>query len=237
VFYKLSRFSKFHTKLRKVAYSILWRLPYSIKYRMFRLYLKNVKPYSVIRPGDTIIQVGAPWDILRSGRSRAVQFALQVGDSGRVFVFEPVEQSNLEMSSALGKLGINCMTQYQTGLWSHKCKLRFFSDPNHPASNLVSEVYDANRTDMEKYDSMDVDVTSMSVALKSEHIDQIRLLSLTTNGAEEKIIEGIGSKLLSRIEFLSVIDDPRKTSVYSKAGFEYFSEDDRGYLLKRVGSV
>lgn len=230
--YKLSRFSPIHTALRKISYSILWNVPDSLKYTLFSQYLRRVKPYSVVSEGDTVIQVGAPWDILKSGRSRALHFAILVGGSGKVFAVEPVKESIEKMTLMLEKLKIESMTQIKSGAWTHKDTLSFLVDKENPAANIVDDVVKQDRGDLERFSKIEIEVDSLENLLSDQTISTIRLLSLTTNGSEDKIISGLGEKLRARVEYVSVIDDPRETTVYSDFGFDFFAEDDRGYLLR-----
>ena len=62
----------------------------------------------------------------------------------------------------------------------------------------------------------------------------MRLLSLTTNGSEVPIINGLGS-YLSQTDFLSVVGDREDFEFLRGIGFNYLGEDDRGYLYARDG--
>src|SRR5687768_9475337 len=63
-------------------------VPFRVKYRISVALRRRKAPYSFLRNGDDVVQIGAPRDILLAGRSRAVNFALLVG-TGRVLVAEP----------------------------------------------------------------------------------------------------------------------------------------------------
>ena len=217
---------------RKASYFVLWRLPYSFKYQVFNRYLRGVSPYKLIRKGDTVIQVGAPWDILRSGRSRSIHFAFGVGSRGRIFVVEPVAESVEAMKGVLDLLDLYNVIQIPFGAWSHRDTLKFLVDPSHPAANLVDEVFVETRQDRSSFVEQSIEVDAISSLLTGHDIANVRLLSLTTNGSEMKILDGVGATLLAQTEFLSVIDDPRQNSGYASLGFEYYGEDDRGYLLR-----
>src|SRR5262245_229693 len=63
-------------------------VPYGIKYPVGTWLRKRKFPYSVIRDGDVVVQLGAPRDLLHAGRSRALHFTRLVG-SGKAVVLEP----------------------------------------------------------------------------------------------------------------------------------------------------
>jgi len=179
-----------------------------------------------------VIQVGAPWDILKSGRSRSIHFAYAVGNTGQVFVVEPVEESVTTMRKVADSLDLRCIVQIPFGAWSHRDTLKFLVDPEHPAANLVDEVFVESREDRGSFIENSIEVDAIASLLEGHRIEQIRVLSLTTNGSELKILDGVGPELLSRTEYVSVIDDPRKNTGYDALGFDYFGEDDRGFLLR-----
>ena len=81
-----------HAAVRKIGYALLFPLPYGVKYRVGTWLRLSRLPYRLVRPGSTVIQVGAPWDVLRSGRSRAAYFGVLAGENGRVIVVESVTE-------------------------------------------------------------------------------------------------------------------------------------------------
>lgn len=74
--------------LRPILNGLASLVPYQPKYAFGEWLRSSNHPYSLIRSGDTVVQVGAPRDLLRAGRSRAIHFARLVG-TGRVVVVEP----------------------------------------------------------------------------------------------------------------------------------------------------
>lgn len=65
-----------HRYAVRLANAVLARLPFSFKYALALWLRRNRAPYTLIRAGDTVVQVGAPHDTLRAGRSRAYHFGL-----------------------------------------------------------------------------------------------------------------------------------------------------------------
>ena len=54
---------------------VLRRVPVSILYNVGLRLRRKTYPYCVIKPGDTVVQIGAPNDLLRIGRSRSIFFS------------------------------------------------------------------------------------------------------------------------------------------------------------------
>jgi len=124
--------------------AVLWQLPVGLKYGIGSQ-LRNVLPYRLIQEGDVVVQIGAPWDLLRAGRSRAIYFAKRVGSSGHVIVVEPDEVNVNALQSFLKQQAIENVTIVAQGAWSKKTRLRFLINDAHPASNLVEDVFDDRR--------------------------------------------------------------------------------------------
>ncbi|MCW8933017.1 MAG: FkbM family methyltransferase [Gammaproteobacteria bacterium] len=224
--------------LRKIMNYFLWLLPMSMKYGKysFGMLWRNYRlPYKEIRDGWVIVQLGAPWDLLKAGRSRSIHFSKRVGEGGRVIVIEPDAKNVKELNNFISSYNINNITVIPKGAWSKKTKLRFLIDDEHPASNLIEDVYDSSRTDMSKYRVEEIEVDSVENILKENGIERVNLLSITTNGAESEILEG-ARNVSSNIELISIVGNPSTYSVISEIGFELNAEDDRGYIYVQKNS-
>lgn len=230
--YKLSRLSKTHNVLRVIMNNVLWRIPVPLKYSVGKNLRKHRSPYKLINEGDTVIQVGAPWDLLRAGRSRTIHFSNFVGQSGRVIVFE-ADPNNVEnLEHFIKKYNISNITVIPLGAWNKSTRLRFLINDKHPAANLVEEVFDNTRTDMENFRSVEIDVDSIDNAIRDFDIKKIKLLSITSNGSEEEILQG-SEKTQKSVKYISIIGDPKTYPKITSYGFSQIGEDDRGYLYTK----
>lgn len=229
--YKLNRLSRVHQILRKTAYALLFRLPDSLKYGLGGLWRRFRRPYRLLENGDTAIQVGAPWDTLKAGRSRAAYFARFVGRSGKVVALEP-EPDNVEaLKSFADRHTLSQMAVMHTALWSEKTRLRFLSDPEHPAANLVEAVLAEGR-DAADMQSTEVEADTLDNMIGDSGIDSIKLLSVTTNGSEVEILRG-APRTLANVTYVSVITR-EADDLLTNHGFTGCGEDDRGYLYRRL---
>lgn len=233
MYYRLSRFSTVHHALRKAAYAVLWRLPDGFKYAVGSLWRRFRLPYRLLGPGDVVIQIGAPWDTLRAGRSRAVHFARRVGDAGRVIAIEPAPDNVTALEQFARRNRLASLSVIPKGAWSRKARLRFLVNPEHPASNLVEEVWDAEeQRDRSRYDATEIEVDTVDAMAPGQ--GPVRLLSITTNGSELEILKG-AARTLQRIEYVSVIT-PRADEILKAHGFSAFGHDDRGYTYRRTNA-
>lgn len=229
--YKISRMSAIHNILRKVMNNLLWALPMSLKYGQysFGMLWRNYRlPYSEIREGWVVVQMGAPWDLLQAGRSRAIHFSKRVG-GGQVVIIEPDEKNVTQLNEFIKKYNIDNIIVVPKGAWSKNTRLRFLIDDKHPASNLIEDVYDSTRTDISKYRVEEIDVDSLENILNELDIESVDLLSITTNGAEAEILNGLRN-ISSKIKRISIIGNPSRYPAILDLGFELSSEDDRGYF-------
>lgn len=230
MFYKVNRLSQVHLFLRRVVYFVLFRLPDWLKYGLGGAWRRVRQPYRLLGPGDAVVQVGAPWDTLRAGRSRAAYFARFVGPSGQVIVVEPSDSNVKALNRFADQHAMSQLTVVPIGAWDKKAHLRFLVDPEHPASNLVEEVI-ADGRDRSQFDVTDVEVDTIDSILAENDLRSIKLLSITTNGSEMQVLQG-ATGTLSKVQYVSIIT-PDASEFLSSHGFRQFGGDDRGYLFRR----
>ena len=60
------------------------RVPFRLKYAIGQHLRRGRPPYELVRNGSVVVQVGAPRDTLRSGRSRGMHFALRAQGISKV---------------------------------------------------------------------------------------------------------------------------------------------------------
>lgn len=227
MWYRLNRLSRLHNILRATLNAFLFRIPFGVKYGVGGLLRRARLPYRLLEPGDIVIQVGAPWDLLEAGRSRAVHFAQRVGESGRVFVVEPDPTNTHRLKLACEKHEMRNIKILEYGLWSEPGKLKFLTNPKHPATNLVESVYVSERQDRDEFRTIEIDVKTLDDVVEKEGIANVTLLSITTNGAEHEILKGL-TKKSSEIRAISIINAGRCSKELQAIGFNYVGEDDRG---------
>lgn len=232
MYYRLSRFSALHRFLRSISYTVLWSLPDPIKWAGMGMVLRFRLPYKLLRPGDVAIQIGAPWDLLKAGRSRGIHLARRVGISGKVIIIEPDEDNVAALREFVAKHDMQNVIIIPFGAWSHKARLRFLVDKSNPAANVIEEVVDTSRTDLARFDATEIDVDSVENFLREKSLPAPRLLSITTNGSENEILKGTGM-LAKDIEFVATIGDEEQIPMLHDLHFEKYGGDDRGWTYRK----
>ena len=220
--------------LRKIYNITLTSMPYELKYKIATNLRKTKYPYNVIEDGDVVVQVGAPKDILLAGRSRAMHFLRLVG-TGKVLVVEP-ETDNC---AAIKKLcSENDMQEKlcleETGAWSEPGKLRFLYNPDHPASNILATVDEQKKEELElqNYEEIEISVDTLDRLLEKNQLATPRLISITANGAELSILEGLKKTLAKGVPYISLAATGEGyVEKMSEYGYTLQAFDDRGYTF------
>jgi FkbM family methyltransferase len=224
--------------LRRVLNGVVSFLPYGIKYPIGNLIKRNKYPYCIIKEGDVVIQAGAPSDLLSAGRSRAIHFARFVG-RGKVVVIEPdpgnceaikrfVARNNLQDSVIL----------VEKGIWSEPGELDFLSSPDHPAASVLVDAKEISESliDERHYAVIKVPVVTLDMVLDDLRIDvdSVRLVSLTTNGAEPYILKGMNKLIDGGLEYISLASTNKGyPELMEKIGYRMIAIDDRGYTFRK----
>lgn len=214
-------------------------LPTDLKYSIASKFQDQRYPYKLVKEGDRVVQVGAPHDILRGGRSRAIHFARAVGRSGHVIVVEPDPKSVHALESFLQKHGLSGrVTVVSLGAWKEKGSLEFCISAKHPASNRVTELgIESDKSPSKKnspdYEISRIEVDSLANILERNRFEKPTLISITTNGAEREILNGLwmaGERFLPRYISLAPPNDAN-IDIMRKRGFKWLAWDDRGQLF------
>ena len=222
------------------AAAVLRRMPTSLKYNVGLRQRKTKYPYRLIEPGDNVVQVGAPRDLLTVGRSRTVYFLHLVGPSGRVIVFEPDPDSAAALRAFAEKYGLrDRLTLIQKGAWSSETTLTFYSSPLHPASNTVKGAFDIDETDMQRrgYNEISIPVNSVDAELAALGGAMPKLVSITANGSESEILKGMRDLMARDLAHIALaITGENYPEMMSKTGYNLLGYDDRGYTFSRGSS-
>lgn len=228
MFYRLSRFSFLHRVLRKIAYKVLWNIPDGIKWPALNAFLRFRLPYRLVKPGDVVVQIGAPWDLLKAGRSRGVHLARAAGKSGKVIIVEPDLENVAALEQFVKRRGLSNIIIAPVGAWSCKTRLRFLVDRQNPAANLVEDVVDSERNDLTRFEVTEIAVDSIENILRQYKLPVPKLISITTNGSENEILKGMVT-LASKLSYIATIGDETEIPMLRNLGFSRFGGDDRGW--------
>lgn len=224
--------------ITKPAAMLLRALPESLLYSRGLKARRRRRPYSVIEPGDVVFQIGAPADLLAVGRSRSAYFMQLVSGNGKLVVMEP-DSGNCEQMRAFAKRNgySDHVIVVNKGAWSEEKTLRFYESKDHPASAVLVELSQATPQEMERrgYREIPVPVTTVDLVLAEYGLKTPKLVSITTNGAELEILNGMKGMLAADAEIyisLAVTGD-RYREKMDELGFEYVCDDDRGFTFRK----
>lgn len=225
--------------IRKIVFWLIDPIPFTIKYLLFGLLQNRRYPYKLLNEGDIVVQVGAPRDILRSGRSRSVHFARRVGPKGKVLVVEPDKENVDALRTCLLK---HCLDDrvivVNKGGWREPATLEFISNPDHPAAGRLSVVAETNEEndDKEKTKNILIHVDCLPNIFKDTNFPIPKLISITTNGAEREIVAGIFNDDSAYFpQYFSLAPPNQKNiQIMEEFGYRWVAQDDRGQLFERV---
>ena len=226
-----------HRTLVKAANRSLARIPIATKYRVGERLRARKPPYSLIGPGDVIVQVGAPSDTLLSGRSRGMHMALRCR-GGRAIIVEPDPASAAEFRSRAAELGLDHVTVVNAGAWFEPSSLTLLVDRSHPATNFVEGTVDYDEERKADFERIEVPVMTLDQIVKDAvgAYGPVRLVSITTNNSEREIIRGMQEVINAGLQYLCLA---RTGSGYdefvNEFGFEYLVSDDRGFTYLQKG--
>lgn len=211
-------------------------LPFAWKYALGGALRRGKPPYSLLGDDDVVIQVGAPRDLLAAGRSRAIHFARLV-PRGRVLVVEPDPDNLAALAEAAQRTGLaERLVIEPCGAWRDAGELVFLSHPGHPAANVLEEVLDLDEAELRRrgFERIRVPVARLDEIWERSGLAPPRLVSITTNGAELAILEGMPRLLAGDCPYISLASTgPGYHERMAALGYEYIVRDDRGYLFRR----
>jgi FkbM family methyltransferase len=224
-----------------VAYNaLLSRLPYGLKYPLGGILRRGRAPYCFLEKGDVAVQVGAPRDILHAGRSRAIHFARLVG-TGTVVVVEPDAENCAALRQFVQEVGLERqIVLFECGAWHTSTTLTMLSSDTHPAANVIVGVQEMSEATQHErgYRKIEVPVRSLDDMLAETGVSRPKLVSITTNGSELQIVEGMRRTINAGCCYISLastgdgyIDRMRQH------GYEYVARDDRGYCFRQLVMV
>lgn len=226
-----------HRGLVKIYNMVMALVPVGLKYRLGMLLRRNKYPYSLVKRGGTVVQIGAPRDTLRSGRARAAYFGLIAGKEGRVVIVEPDKDSIAAYEEFNRSQNLNLLL-VQRGAWNERTTLTLYVDRKHPATNFTegTKGYDQGR--MDEYEEYTIEVDSLDNILSAIGINKVDLVSITTNGAERNILAGMKATLAAGVPFIALACTGQGYEELMKDyGYERFSYDDRGFTFRKTESA
>jgi len=224
-----------HRGVVKRVNSVLARVPARQKYALTHRLRVGHPPYSLVGPGDVVVQVGAPSDTLLAGRSRGMHLAMS-SRGGAAIVVEPDPSSAARFREVAGMLGLGHVTVVNSGAWHEPGTLELLVDPSHPATNFVAGTVDYEPERIADFTPVQVPVDTLDDIVERVlgSSRPVRLLSITTNNSEREILQGIRRILESGLQYLCLARTGEGYhELAGELGFDLLCDDDRGYTYLR----
>ena len=211
-------------------------IPFTMKYKWGIKLRSNNLPYTLIRDGSVVVQIGAPQDTLSTGRSRAMYFSLFAGETGKVLVVEPDGDSVKAWQAHIAKHGFNNIVLHHSAVWSEEETLRIYVNDAHPAANFTEGSKDHyTQAQLQEYRVVELPANSLDNILAQHNIDHVDLVSITTNGAEREIIGGMSKVIAGGLPYICLARTGENyVEMMAEVGYELFEVDDRGYTFRRL---
>lgn len=219
-----------HRMIVRFANKVLRVIPFSIKYMVGRQFKKRLPPYSLLK-GRVVVQVGAPFDTLNSGRSRGFYFSQLAGVDGRVLVIEPLVESVEAFKGRLKGQGIKNTIVHNSGAWSEPGESFINVDMNHPATNYTGDTVDYSTEREKEFQKVRIDLDTIDSIVEKYELSNVYLVSVTTNWAEEEILKGMTRLIQGGVKFISLAygkDGEDYVRLMETLGYMEYSHDDRG---------
>jgi len=128
---------------------------------------------SIAQPGMRVIDAGAHQGIT------VVALAKQIGDTGHVYAFEPVDEFYNIVRDNLSRNGLNNVSLFHQALGNGTMTILFYK---HGGGSGITKVEDA--------ELMRVNTTTVDTFATEQNIEQIDLLSLDCEGSELYVFQG-----------------------------------------------
>lgn len=233
--YKWSHLSPVHRAVVRLFNGCISFVPFRLKYSIGWWARMSSPPYSLVGNSDIVVQIGAPSDTLWAGRSRAMYFALANQHGRATVVIEPDRDSVAAFRRMCNDIGLPNVSVVPLGAWSKKGTLRFYFDRRHPATNFTKrpDAYDEAR--LAEFEAIEVEVDTLDNIVESLGIDNVGVVSITTNGAEQEILKGMERLIQRGLPFICLArTDESHEAFMSGLGYRLYSHDDRGYTFIRT---
>lgn len=229
--FKWSHRAWLHRTLVKIYNGFFSLVPFSWKYSFGRALRKNKYPYKLIQPGATLVQIGAPVDTLRAGRSRGMYFSLFNGPTGKTVIIEPAAASQASFEKIAAQRGLKDIVFCLSGAWNEKTNLKIYSDPKHPATNFTEGTVDYSPERIAEFDVFEIPCDTVDNLLAPLNLGPIDILSITTNGAEVEILAGMKQTLTKGIKYICLATHAHLSDIpqqMENLGYSTYALDDRG---------
>jgi FkbM family methyltransferase len=149
--------------------------------------------YSLLRPGDVMVDVGANIGYF------TMLAAQIVGPAGRVHAVEPSPSTRLRLEANLRLNSLSNVSVLPCAAWHEPGRARFYTDPHNRGGSSLRELHAEVQTD-------EVELVRLDDALPAAEAARIRLIKIDIEGAEYHALQGL-ARILETNKQLTVISE------------------------------
>lgn len=233
--YKWSHQGGLHRAVVRTGNAVLGKVPPAMKYSVARQVKKDQLPYNLVE-GKIAVQVGAPYDTLAAGRSRAAHLGMAAGAGGALIVVEPFARS-CEAFEQFAKQHLPCETVVvNAGAWSSPGTIDLEVDEAHPATNFSAGTVDYSHERLSDYVSVTVRSDTLDTLVSEAGLGSPTLVSITTNWAEREILAGTSTLRADGLRYLALAlgeDNEDYQGDMADLGYVLMGHEDRGATYER----
>jgi FkbM family methyltransferase len=230
--YRWSHRHPVHRAVVRTANRLLPHVPFGVKYGVTDAIRRGHLPYRLLQNTSVAVQIGAPRDTLRSGRSRAMAFVRRTGPFGRVLVVEPDKTSAEEFRLTAERHGLAHAVVVCAAAWNERTTLTMEIDPNHPATNFTAGTTEYDAGEMARFREVAVDAVPVDDLVDELGLGRVDLVSITTNGAEQQILQGMRRTLQRDKPYICLArTEDSYAELMAQLGYELVGNDDRGFTF------
>lgn len=237
--YRWSHQAALHRSAVKLGTQALSFAPAELKYRLAHRFKREALPYSLV-PGGVAVQVGAPYDTLAAGRSRAAHLGLAAGPEGGLVVIEPFARS-CEIFEDFAKRYLPCETVViNAGAWSEAGTIDLEVDESHPATNFSQGTVDYSDERRQAFRQVTVRSDALDDLVEEAGLGHPTLVSVTTNWAEREILKGTKRLRAAGLPYIALAlgaDNEDYVAEMADLGYSLLGHEDRGASFQRVSET
>jgi FkbM family methyltransferase len=120
------------------------------------------------------------------------------------------------------------------GAWDSPGKVRLFVNDSHPASSFVEGGKTYRQERLSEFRYVEVPVDTLDNLLEHHRLQNVSLVSITTNGSERRILGGLSETIRSGLPFISLARTGGNYKQFmGELGYTFVCHDDRGYTFSR----
>lgn len=177
----------------------------------------------LLRPGDRVIDVGANIGYF------TILSSMLVGETGRVFAFEPSVETRSRLHRNLELNGIQNVSVIPSAAWNETGTATFNKHPSDRGGSSLRSIEGSIETET-------VDLVPIESAIDEAEWSKIRLVKIDIEGAECHGVEGMARLLESNrdVVVITEMEDPKLQRFGRSAADLLASFDQRGFFAFRI---